>query len=80
MTRTPRIALDRDKVLARSYGNNQVRRTTVEAVLAAGGSLRPSPGAAHHHDLSGLTPLQFDAILTLPERNPASKPDRWMPA
>ena len=33
MTRTLRIALDRDKVLARSYGNNQVRRTTVEAVL-----------------------------------------------
>jgi hypothetical protein len=65
--------------LARSCRNNQVRRTTVEAVLTGGGSLRPSPGPPHHHDLSGLTPLQFDAILTLPERNPVSKPDRWTP-
>jgi hypothetical protein len=65
--------------LARSCRNNQVRRATVEAVLAGGGSLRPSPGPPHHHDLSGLTPLQFDAILTLPERNPVSKPDRWTP-
>ena len=66
--------------LARSCRNNQVRRTTVEAVLAAGGSLRPSPGPPHHHDLYGLTPQQFDAILSQPEPNPVPKTDRWSPS
>ena len=65
--------------LARSCRNNQIRRTTVLAVLAAGGSLRASPGPPHHHDLFGLTPEQFDAILTVPETNPVPKPDRWTP-
>jgi len=65
--------------LARSCRNNQVRRTTVQAVLAAGGSLRPSAGPPHHHDLWGLTPEQFDAILSPPEANPVPKEDRWMP-
>ena len=65
--------------LARSCRNNQVRRTTVPAVLAAGGSLRPSSGPPHHHDLFGLTPQQLDAILSLPEPNPVPKPDRWAP-
>ena len=66
--------------LARSCRNNQIRRTTVEAILKAGGSLRPSPGPPHHHDLSGLTPQQFDAILSLPEPNPVPTPDRWKPS
>ena len=66
--------------LARSCRNNQVRRTTVEVILAAGGSLRPSPGPPHHHDLYGSTPQQFDAILRVPEPNPVPKPDRWMPS
>ena len=66
--------------LARSCRNNQVRRTTVEAILKAGGSLRPSDGPPHHHDLSGLTPEQFDAILDLPEPNPVPKPARWKPS
>ncbi len=65
--------------LARSCRNNQIRCTTVQAVLAAGGSLRPSPGPPHHHDLFGLTPEQFDAILSVPEPNPVPKPDRWTP-
>jgi hypothetical protein len=47
---------------------------------AAGGSLRASPGPPHHHDLSGLTAQQFDAILSLPEPNPVPKADRWMPS
>ena len=63
--------------LARSCRNNQIRRTTVEAILKAGGSLRPSAGPPHHHDLYGLTPQQFDAILSVPEPNPVAKPDRW---
>ena len=63
--------------LARSCRNNQIRQTTVEAILAAGGSLRPSSGPPHHHDLRGLTPQQFDAILSLPEPNPVPRPDRW---
>jgi len=58
----------------------QVRRTTVGAILKAGGSLRPSAGPPHHHDLHGLTPQQFDAILGLPEPNPVQKPDRWKPS
>ena len=66
--------------LARSCRNNQVRRTTVQAVLATDGSLRPSSGPPHHHDLYGLTPQQFDAILGLPEPNPVPKPDRWTPS
>lgn len=49
--------------LARSCRDNQVRRTTVEEILKAGGSLQPSSGPPHHHDLSDLTPQQFDAIL-----------------
>lgn len=66
--------------LARSCRNNKIRRTTVEAILAAGGSLRASPGPPYHHDLSGLTAQQFDAILSLPEPNPVPKADRWMPS
>jgi hypothetical protein len=66
--------------LVRSCRNNQVRRTTVGAILKAGGSLRPSSGPPHHHDLYGLTPRQFDAILGLPEPNPVQKPDRWKPS
>jgi hypothetical protein len=66
--------------LARSCRNNQVRRTTIQAVLAAGGSLRPSSGPPHHHDLFGLTPQQLDAILSVPEPNPVPKPDRWTPS
>ena len=66
--------------LVRSCRNNQVRRTKVEAILKAGGSLRPSSGPPHHHDLYGLTPQQFDAILSLPEPNPVARPDRWKPS
>jgi hypothetical protein len=66
--------------LARSCRNNQVRRTTVGAVQAAGGFVRPSPGPPHHHDLYGLTPQQFDAILSVPEPNPVPKADRWKPS
>ena len=71
--------------LVRSCRNNQVRRTTVGAILTAGGSLRPSSGRPHHHDLYnhdlyGLTPQQFDAILGLAEPNPVQKPDRWTPS
>lgn len=66
--------------LARSCRNSQVRRTTVGAVLAAGGSLRPSAGPPHHHDLYGLTPHQFDAILSVSEPNPVPKPGRWTPS
>jgi hypothetical protein len=65
--------------LAHSCRNNQIRRTTVHAVLAAGGSLRQSPGPPYHHDLLGLTPEQFDAILSVPESNPVPKPGRWTP-
>ncbi len=65
--------------LARSCRNNRVRRTTVEAILASGGFLRPSPGPPHHHDLGGLTPQQFDAILSVSEPNPVPRPDRWTP-
>jgi hypothetical protein len=66
--------------LARSCRNNQVRRTTVRAVLSAGGSLRLSVGPPYHCDLYGLTPQQFDAILSVPEPNPVPKPDRWQPS
>ena len=68
--------------LARSCRNNQVRRTTVEAILAAGGSIQPSSGPPYHHDhdLFGLTPQQFDAILSLSEPNPVPRPDRWTPS
>jgi hypothetical protein len=66
--------------LARSCRNNQVRRTTVGAILKAGGSLRPSSGPPYHHDLYGLTPRQFDAILSGPEPNPVPKPGRWQPS
>lgn len=66
--------------LARSCRNNQIRRTTVEAVLAAGGCLRPSSGPPHHHDPCGLTAQRFDAILSLPEPNPVPKPGRWSPS
>ena len=65
--------------LARSCRNNQIRRTTVHAVLAAGGSLRLSPGPPFHHDLFGLTPDQFDAILGVPAPNPVPKSVRWTP-
>jgi hypothetical protein len=60
--------------LARSCRNNQVRRATVGAVLSAGGSLRLPAGPPYHCDLYGLTPQQFDAILSVPEPNPVPKP------
>lgn len=66
--------------LVRSCRNNQVRRTTVGTILSAGGSLRPSPGPPHHHDLYGLTPQQFDAILSVAEPNPVPRLDRWKPS
>jgi hypothetical protein len=66
--------------LARSCRNNQVRRTTVGAVLSAGGPLRLSAGPPYHCDLYGLTPQQFDAILSVPEPNPVPKPDLWQPS
>jgi hypothetical protein len=66
--------------LVRSCRNNQVRRTTVGAILEAGGSLHPTSGPPHHHDLYGLTPHQFDAILGVPEPNPVPKLDRWQPS
>jgi hypothetical protein len=66
--------------LTRLCRNNQVRRATVEEILKAGGSLQPSSGPPHHHDLSGLTPQQFDAILGVPEPNPVPKLDRWQPS
>jgi len=66
--------------LARSCRNNQVRRTTVAAILRVGGRLLQSPGPPHHHDLSGLTPQEFDAILSVPEPNPVPRPDRWTPS
>jgi hypothetical protein len=50
------------------------------AILKAGGSLQPSSGPPHHHDLYGLTPQQFDAILGVPEPNPVPKLDRWQPS
>ena len=42
-------------------------------ILKAGGSLRPSPGPPHHHDLYGLTPQQFGATLSLVEPNPQAR-------
>ena len=65
--------------LVRSCRNNQVRRTTVGAILKAGGSLQPSSGPPHRHDVYGLTPHQLDAILSVPEPNPVQKPDRLKP-
>ncbi len=65
--------------LARSCRNNRVRRTTIAAVLAGGGSLQPSEGPPHHHELRGLTAESFDAILGEPEPNPVATEDRWMP-
>ena len=65
--------------LARSCPNNRVMRTTVAAVLAAAGSLRASAGPPHHHDLWGLTPERFDAILGEPVPNPVAVEDRWTP-
>ena len=65
--------------LARSCRNNQIRWTTVQAILEAGGTLRRSPGPPFHHDVYGLTARQFDAILSVPEPNPVPRPDRWTP-
>lgn len=66
--------------LAGSCRNNQIRRTTVGAILKTGGRIRRSPGPPHHHDLYGLTPQEFDAILGVPEPNPVPRPDRWKPS
>src|SRR5437899_12028336 len=66
--------------LARSCRNNQIRCTTVQAVLAAGGSLRPSPGPPHHHDLFALPPEQVDALPSVPAPHPVPNPDRSPPA
>jgi hypothetical protein len=37
-------------------------------------------GPPHHHDLYGLTPQQFDAILSVAEPNPVPRLDRWKPS
>ena len=66
--------------LSASIRNNQVRRTTVSLVLAAGGRLVPTFGPnepPNHCDLFGLTAVQLDTILEKAEPNPAPKLDRW---
>ncbi len=65
--------------LCRSVRNNRVRRTTVGAILAGGGSISSSPGPPHHCDLRGLTPERLDAILGLSEPNPIPLAERWKP-
>lgn len=68
------------EVLAASVRNNQVRRTTVGRVLAAGGTLVPTPGpneSPNHCNLYGLTAEQLDTILSRAEPNPVPKEDRW---
>ena len=66
--------------LSASIRNNQVRRTTVIRVLAAGGRLVPTSGPnepPNHCDLLGLTAAQLDTILLKAEPNPVPKQDRW---
>ena len=61
------------EVLAASVRNNNVRVTTVQQVLAAGGTLMPTRGPGrppYHCDLTGLTPIEFDAILGPEMPNP----------
>lgn len=66
--------------LVRSCRNNQVRRTTVGAILTRVGRSGHRPVLPHHHDLYGLPPQQFDAILSVAEPNPVPKSDRWKPS
>lgn len=66
--------------LAASVRNNQVRRTTVKAVLRAGGRLVPTYGEdepPNHCDLFGLTAEKLDSILSTSEPNPVPKDERW---
>ena len=66
--------------LAASVRNNQVRRTTVRAVLDAGGQLVPTFGSDEppdHCDLFGLTAEKLDSILSASEPNPVPKDERW---
>jgi hypothetical protein len=66
--------------LSASIRNNQVRRTTVIQVLAAGGRLVPTSGPnepPNHCDLFGLTSVQLDTILGKAEPNPVPRQDRW---
>lgn len=66
--------------LAASVRNNKVRRTTVIAVLSAGGWLIPTHGEGeppNHCNLFGLTAESLDHILSSPEPNPVQKDERW---
>ena len=70
------------ETLAASVRNNQLRTTTVRAILAVGGTLVPDlsgDGPPYHCELSGLTPEQLDSILKPAERNPVPLTKRWMP-
>jgi hypothetical protein len=66
--------------LAASVRNNKVRRTTVEAILGAGGWLVPTNAEGeppNHCNLFGLTPEMLDHILGPSEPNPVPKDERW---
>jgi hypothetical protein len=66
--------------LAGSVRNNQLRRTTVAAVLALGGSVTvdlTGDAPPYHCDLTGLTPKQLDSILEPTEPNPVPLEERW---
>ncbi len=66
--------------LAASVRNNQVRRTSVRRVIAAGGYLVPTfepDDPPNHCNLFGLTAEQLDTILSKPELNPVPKEKRW---
>jgi hypothetical protein len=66
--------------LSASIRNNQVGRTTVIQVLAAGGRLVPTVGPnepPNHCDLFGLTAVQLNPIVSKAEPNPAPKQDQW---
>lgn len=66
--------------LAASVRNNQVRRTTVRSVLAAGGTLVPTfepDEPPNHCNLFGLTAEALDSILGPAEPNPVPIDRRW---
>lgn len=66
--------------LAASVRNNRLRRTTVKAVLGAGGALSPTFGddePPNHCDLFGLTAEQLNSILAPSELNPVPKEQPW---
>jgi len=67
-------------VLAASVRNNQIRTTTLRAVVAAGERLVPTFGAhepPNHCDLIGLTAEQLDSILGEAVLNPIPQERRW---